>query len=134
MCASLRPSAIVSWLATSTSENVAICNYQSEVHNSFGHQLPQETELHLDFGDVRWFGGSAKRNCKQPPGAEHVLGGLLASCISSETGRVRDMSQRDGSESETWVRDMGQRQVEGSETWFRVREMVQSQRRGSDTR
>ena len=66
-----------------------MCKYQSEVHNGFGHQLPQETELHLDFGDVRWFGGSAKRYCKQSPGTEHVLGGLLASCISSEMGRVK---------------------------------------------
>lgn len=74
---------ILAWLS--------VFNYQSEVHNGFGHQLPQEAEFHLDFGDVRWFGGSAERYCEKPPGTEHVLGGLLASCISSDMDRVRDM-------------------------------------------
>ena len=53
--------------------------YQSEVHYGLGHQLAQEAELHLDFGDVRRFGCPAEGNGKQPSGAEHVLGPFLAS-------------------------------------------------------
>lgn len=56
------------------------CGYQSEVHDGLGHQLPQEAELHLDFGDVCWFGGSAEGDGEQPSGAEHVLCPLLTSC------------------------------------------------------
>jgi len=92
---------IPAWCATSPLwKSESICIYQSEVHDGFGHQLPQETEFHLDFGDVRWFGGSAERHCKQPPGTEHVLGGLLASCRSKGMGSVRGEA-RVGSEA--WV-------------------------------
>lgn len=56
------------------------CWYQSEVHDGLGHQLPQEAELHLDFGDVCWFGGPAEGDGEQPLGAEHVLCPLLTSC------------------------------------------------------
>lgn len=53
--------------------------YQSEVHDGFGHQLPQKTELHFDFGNVRWFGCSSEGNGEQSSSAEHVLHSLLVS-------------------------------------------------------
>lgn len=72
----------------SVSEN----SYQSEVHDGFSHEFSQKAEFHLDLGDVSWLGAATKRDSKEAPRAEHVLGALLTPCRQEMTWNRQEIT------------------------------------------